>query len=120
MTCLLWVILKEMIQMNFFTKQKRLTDLEKELMITSGGTMEGRDDQGIWDQHTHTAVFKVDNQQGTSTAQGTVLNGTRQPGWEGSLGRMDTCIYKAESLHCAPKTITTLLIDYSPKSNKKF
>ena len=44
MTCLLWVILKEMIQITLFTKQKRLIDLEKELMITSGGRMEGRDD----------------------------------------------------------------------------
>ena len=33
---------------------------------------------------------------------------------------MDTCIYKAESLCCDPATISTLLIDYSPKSSKKF
>ena len=38
----------------------------------------------------------------------------------GVWGEWMTCTYKAESLHCAPKTITTLLIDYSPKSNKKF
>ena len=32
------------------------------------------------------------------------------PGWEGILGRRDTCICVTESLHCSPETITTLLI----------
>ena len=32
---------------------------------------------------------------------------------------MDTCIRVAESLHCSPETITTLLISYSPIQNKK-
>ena len=41
------------------------------------------------------------------------------PGWEGSLRRMDTCIFMAESLHCSPETITILLIDYTPIQNKK-
>ena len=41
-----------------------------------------------------------------------------QPGWEGSLGEMDTCM--AESIHCSPETITTLLISYTPIQNKKF
>ena len=31
-----------------------------------------------------------------------------QPGWEWDLGRMDTCIPMAETLHCSPETITTL------------
>ena len=38
----------------------------------------------------------------------------------GVWGRMDTCIYMAESLDCAPETITTLLIGYTSKQNKKF
>ena len=29
-------------------------------------------------------------------------------------GRMDTCIFRAESLPCPPETITTLLISYIP------
>ena len=33
-------------------------------------------------------------------------------------GRMDTCIFMAESLHCSPETITKLLI--TPVQNKKF
>ena len=37
-----------------------------------------------------------------------------QPGWEGSVGENDTCIGMAESLRCAPETITTLLIGYTP------
>ena len=34
----------------------------------------------------------------------------------GTWGRMDTCV--AESLHCPPDTITTLLISYTPIQNK--
>ena len=36
--------------------------------------------------------------------------------WE----RIDACMCMAESLHCAPKTITTLLIGYNPTQNKNF
>ena len=35
-----------------------------------------------------------------------------EPGREGSLARMDTCICMAESLCCSPETITVLLIGY--------
>ena len=44
-----------------------------------------------------------------------------QPAWEGSLGEngyMD--IYMAESFHCSPEVITTLLIGYTSMENKKF
>ena len=30
------------------------------------GRMEGRDSQGVWDGHVHTAIFKMDNQQGAT------------------------------------------------------
>ena len=50
-------------------------------------------------------------------AQGTLLNVMWQPGWEGSLGRMNTCIPMAESLCCLPDT-NTLLTDYTPIQNK--
>ena len=33
---------------------------------------------------------------------------------------MDTCIHMAQSLHCPPEAITTLLIGYTPIQNKKF
>ena len=38
----------------------------------------------------------------------------------GVWGRMDTCVYVAEFLHCSPKTIVTLLIGNTPIQNKKF
>ena len=38
----------------------------------------------------------------------------------GVQGRMDTCICMAEYLCCAPKTIPTFLICYTPIQNKKF
>ena len=37
-----------------------------------------------------------------------------------NVGRTDTCTDMAESLRCLPKTVTTLLIDYTPIQNKKF
>ena len=34
--------------------------------------------------------------------------------------RTDACVCMAESLHCSPKTITTLFIGYTPIQDKKF
>ena len=47
----------------------------------------GRESQGVWDEHVHSAVFKMDNQQGWTfcIAHGTLLNVMWQPGWEGRL-----------------------------------
>ena len=42
-----------------------------------------------------------------------------QPGWEGGLGKIDTCIGMAESFHYSPETIITLLTGYTPIQNKK-
>ena len=36
--------------------RNRLTDLENELMI-AGGSMGGRDSQGVWDGHVHAGIF---------------------------------------------------------------
>ena len=47
----------------------------------------------------------------------TRLNVIQKPGWEGSLGRMDTCICMGESLCC--EIITTLSIGYTPIQSKK-
>ena len=41
-------------------------------------------------------------------------------GERGVWGRMDTCVCMTESLGCSSETITTLLISYTPKQNKKF
>ena len=76
-----------------------------------------RDSWGIWDRYVHTAVFKMDNQQGPSVQH-----------WElcsvscGSLDgrgvwvRINPWVCAAESL-CPPEIITTLLISYSPIQN---
>ena len=68
----------------------------------------------------HTATFKMDNQQGPIVQHMELcsmlcasLDGNRV--W----GRMDSCICMAESLHCLPEIITTLLIDYIPIQDKK-
>ena len=52
-------------------------------------------------------------------AHGPLLNVMWQPGWEGSVGGMDTCTRMAESLRCSSETITTLLISYPPRLNTK-
>ena len=42
-----------------------------------------------------------------------------QPGWEGSWGRVDTCMCMAESFDGLRETVTTLLTGYTPVQNKK-
>ena len=69
----------------------------------------------------HTAIFKMDNQQGP-----TVQHREFCPMLCGSLDgrglweRMDSCICMAEAFCCPPVTITTLLTDYTPTQNKVF
>ena len=41
----------------------RLRDVDQELWLP-GGKDGGRDSQGVWDGHGHTAVFDMENQQG--------------------------------------------------------
>ena len=53
----------------------------------------------------HTAVFKMDNQQGP-TAQHRELCSMLCGSLDGVWGRMDTCTCMAESLHCSPETLT--------------
>ena len=59
-------IQKEMAQMNLFmnANQKQPHRLKKMNLWLPGGRMGRRDSQGVWDQHVHSAVFKMDNQQG--------------------------------------------------------
>ena len=106
---------KEMIRMNL-QNRKRLTDLENELTVAGG-----RDSQGGWEGHVHTAVFKMDSQQRPIVQHMELfsmfcasLDGRRV--W----GRMDTCVWMAESLHCSPETTTTLIVCYILIQNKKF
>ena len=92
--------------------QNRMKLTENELKVAGG-----RDSQGVWEGHVHTAILKTDNQQGLiahSIAHGTLLDVRWKPAWEVGLGRMDTCPCMAESLRYSPETITTLLICYAP------
>ena len=60
------------------------------------------------------SLFKMDNQQGPIVQHRelcSVLCGSLDG--RGVWGRMDTRIHMAESLCCAPETITTLLIGYT-------
>ena len=49
--------------MNLFIKQKQTHRLENQRMAASREDG-GRDSQGVWDGHVHTAIFKMDNQHG--------------------------------------------------------
>ena len=56
--------LKKMIQRNLFTKQKQTHRLRKQTYGSQRGKWWGRDKLGAWDSHTHTTIYKIDNQQG--------------------------------------------------------
>ena len=53
-----------MMQMILLTKQKETHRLRKRTYGCQGGRIRGRDSYGVWDGHVHTAIFKMDNQQG--------------------------------------------------------
>ena len=71
--------------------------------------MGGRDSHGVWDGYVPTVTFRIEL---CSMLCGS-LDG------RGVQGRMDTCVYVAKSLCCAPKTNITLSISYTPIQNKK-
>ena len=82
--------------------RKRLRDLEKELKGYEGKGGE-RDSLGVWDWRVHTAICKMDNQQGPTVEHRELcsifcnnLNGKSI--WK----RIDTCICITESLCCPP------------------
>ena len=50
-------------QINLFIKQKQTHRLRERTFGYQGEKDEGRDSQGVWDGHVHTAIFKMNNQQ---------------------------------------------------------
>ena len=88
------------------------------LMVTRGKEG-GRDIQGVWDGHGHTAVFNMENQRapaGQPRELCSMSSGSLDA--RGVWGRVDTCIWMAESLPHSLTTITSLLIGYTPIQNK--
>ena len=68
------------------------TETDSQTQKTNLQLPRGRDRQGVWDGHGHTAIFKMGNQQGPLYRA--LLNVMWQPGWEGSLGENGyTCMY---------------------------
>ena len=99
-----------MIQGNL-QNRKRLTDL---------WLLQGRESWAVWGYCAHTAIFKMDNQQGP-TVEHIELCSMLCGGLDrrGVWGRMDTWTCMAESLHCSPESIITLFLSCIPMQNKK-
>ena len=53
--------------MNLFTKQKQTYRYRKQTYGYQRGNVGRRDKSRIWDQHSHTAIYKIDNQEGPTT-----------------------------------------------------
>ena len=69
-------------------------------------------DSQVWDGHVHTAIYKMDNQQGPTVQQmelSSMLHGSLD-GW-GVWGRVDTCTCIVETLHYPPESITELFVN---------
>ena len=107
--------------MNWFTKQKQTHRLKRTNMVVGSVGENGGKRQGVWDGHIHIhAVFKMNSEQGP-TVQCREFCSMYTPAWMGGeAGGEWKHVCMAESLRCPPETITTLLIGYIPKQNKKF
>jgi len=55
-----------MIQMNLFTRQKETRKQRMNLRLSGRSQGEGWEEGIITDGHVHTAVFKMDNEQGST------------------------------------------------------
>ena len=60
--------------MNYLQNRNRLTDKENKLLVTKGERWAEKYKFGIWDEHKHSTVYKIDKQQDYCIAQGTLLN----------------------------------------------
>ena len=70
----------------------------------------GSNSQGLWDGHGHAAVFNMESQQGPAVQhRGLCSMSHSSLDGRGVWERTDTSIWMAESLHCSPETITSLL-----------
>ena len=49
--------------MNAYAKQKRTHRYRKQTCGYQRGNVAGRDKSGAWDEHTHSTIYRIDNQQ---------------------------------------------------------
>ena len=84
------------------------------------GGMREKDNWGVrMDMDTLLYVKWITNKI-SCIAHGALLHvGGGQDG-RGLWGRMDTCIFMADSLGCSPETITPLIIGYTSIQNRSF
>ena len=72
-----------------------------------GGKLRGRDSYGVWDGCVHTAVFKMDHQQGPTEYSTWNSDQRYVAAW---MGREFGGECMAESILYSPETVTALLI----------
>ena len=96
--------------------RKILTDLENIIMVAGVGR---KHSSGVWDGHVHTAIFKMDNQQGLLCSTWNSAQCYVAAWMVGGFGGEWIHVYVAESLSCSPETITTLLMCYTSIQNKQ-
>ena len=89
--------------MKLLTKQEEVHSLREQTYGCQGGKKGKRDSQRVWDGYVHTAIFKMDNQQGLAVQYQefcSMLYGSLD-GREVQR-RSDTCVCMAEPLHSSP------------------
>ena len=81
--------------------------------MVTGGKDVGRDSQGVWDGHGHTAVFNMENQQGPAVRHRELCSMSRGSlDGRGVWGRAGTCVCVTGSLSCPAGVTTAFLISY--------
>ena len=66
----------------------------------------GRDSQGVWDGHGHTAVFNTENQQGPAGQHRGLCSVSRGSlAGRGVWGRVRMCVWMTESLCYPPEAV---------------
>ena len=62
------------------------TEIDSLTLKTNLHRQRGRDSEGLWEGHVHTAVFKMDNQQRPIVQHMELSSGLCASLWEGGLG----------------------------------
>ena len=100
-------------------QHRELCSILCDYLMVSRGEDGGRDSQGVWDGHGHTAVFNLKTQGPAVLHRELCSMSCGSLGGRDVWGGMDTCTCTAKCLHCPPETNTTVLISYTSIKNKK-